>query len=90
MKYNDGLFSSSKILNDLAVNALSGALKSRAWFISFTFCITSKSRGLPLIPYFFKAGVTAKQIVFSLRALSATTKFVTIGSSPKSTHSTEA
>ena len=42
------------------------------------------------MPKDFNAGVTAKHIVFSLRDLSATTRLVVIGLSPKSTHSTEA
>ena len=35
-------------------------------------------------------GVTARHIVFSVREESATTRFVVSGSSPRSTHSTDA
>ena len=58
--------------------------------ISCTRCTTSNNLGLPDIPYDFKDGVTARQIVFSVRLLSATTKFVSIGSKPRSIHSTDA
>ena len=40
--------------------------------------------------FFFSAGVTARQMVFSVLPVSATTRFVFSGSSPRSTHSTEA
>ena len=47
-------------------------------------------RGRPGMPYSFSAGETARQIVFSVRLKSATTRFVISGSSPRSRHSTEA
>ena len=42
------------------------------------------------IPYFFRDGETARQMVFSVRLSSATTRLVVSGSSPRSTHSTDA
>ena len=41
-------------------------------------------------PSFFMAGVMARQMVEVPRAVSATTRFCVNGSSPRSTHSTEA
>ena len=52
--------------------------------------ITSNNLALPGIPYFFNDGDTAKQIVFSLRLTSATTRLVVKGSRFLSTHSTDA
>ena len=43
-----------------------------------------------IAPYFFKEGDTARQMVFSVRLSSATTKKASSGSRPLSTHSTEA
>ena len=42
------------------------------------------------IPYFFSDGLTAKQMVFDVLLLSATTRFVVLGSKPLSLHSTDA
>jgi hypothetical protein len=42
--------------------------------------ITSNNLALPEIPYFFKEGETARQIVFSVLLASATTRFVSKGS----------
>jgi len=67
-----------------------GAFLFLSIFTSFIFCTTSNSLGLPGSPYAFKEGLTAKQIVFSVLLLSATTKLVVIGLSPRSLHSTEA
>ena len=50
----------------------------------------SKSRQRFLIPNAFIAGVMARQIVFSVRCGSATTRFTVIGSRPRATHSTDA
>ena len=50
----------------------------------------SNSLHLFLTPSFFNAGDTARQIVFSLRSGSATTRSVVIGSRPRATHSTVA
>lgn len=49
-----------------------------------------KAYGIPGIPYSFKEGDTARQMVFSVRDASATTRFVVRGSRPRSAHSTEA
>ena len=49
-----------------------------------TICITLNSLALPEIPYFFKEGETARHIVFSVRLLSATTRFVVNGFKPLS------
>lgn len=49
-----------------------------------------KSRGRPPVTYALSAGDTARQMVFSVREASATTRQVSSGSSPLSTHSTEA
>ena len=56
---------------------------------SLTRWTTSKSRARPEIPQAFRDGVTARQMVFSVRLKSATTKLVVRGSRPRSTHSTE-
>ena len=50
----------------------------------------SKMRQRFLIPRAFMAGVMARQMVFSVRSGSATTRFSVIGSMPLATHSTEA
>ena len=42
------------------------------------------------MPRAFIAGVIARQMVLSVRSLSATTKLVVMGSSPNSMHSTDA
>ena len=83
-------FFNSSSLNDFLVNGLSLFCFFLILFISLTFSLISNSLALPLIPYFYKEGLTAKQIVFSLLSSSATTKLVFNGSSPLSTHSTEA
>ena len=51
---------------------------------------TSNSLHLPGIPSDFIEGETARQIDFSLLSRSATTRFVSRGSNPRSLHSTEA
>ena len=55
---------------------------------SFIRCTTSNRRARPPMPYAFSDGETAKQMVFSVRLSSATTRFVVSGSRPRSTHST--
>ena len=67
-----------------------GASLLRCSLMALTCCTTSKSRALPPIPYDFKEGETARQIVFSVRETSATTRLVVRGLRPLSTHSTEA
>lgn len=62
----------------------------RALLILLTFCTTSNNLALPGIPYCFNDGETARQIVFSVRLLSATTRFVVKASKFLSLHSTEA
>ena len=52
--------------------------------------IASKSRARLEIPCFLSEGETARQMVFSVRLKSATKRLVVSGSSPRSTHSTEA
>ena len=71
-------------------NCLPGALLSLSLFASLTLCTTSNSLALPGIPYAFRDGDTARQMVFSVRSASATTRLVVSGSSCRSTHSTEA
>ena len=61
-----------------------------AGFTSVSLCTTSKSRARPGIPYAFNDGDTARQMVFSVRLASATTRLVVSGSSPRSKHSTDA
>ena len=67
-----------------------GARSRRMAFICPTRCTTSNSRARPAMPYAFNDGETARQIVFSVRAASATTRFVFSGSSPRAAHSTDA
>ena len=62
----------------------------RSLFTSFTRCTTSKRRALPGMPYALRAGDTARQIVFSVRVGSATTRLVVRASFPLSLHSTDA
>ena len=50
-----------------------------AWF---TRCTTSNSRARPGILYPLREGETARQMVFSVREVSATTRWVVSGSSP--------
>ena len=69
---------------------LPGALLLLSRFTSFTRCTTSNSLALPEMPYAFRDGETARQIVFSVLSESATTRLVVSGFSPLSTHSTEA
>ena len=75
---------------DFSKSFLFGEFFLRALLISFILAITSKRRGLPGIPIALSDGETARQIVFSVLELSATTRFVVIASSPRSIHSTEA
>ncbi len=67
-----------------------GARRFLSALISFTRCTTSNSLARPGIPKDFKEGETARQMVFSVRLKSATTRLEVSGSSPRSTHSTEA
>ena len=67
-----------------------GAFLFLAALTALTFWFTSKSLGRPGIPKDFKAGDTARQMVFSVRVPSATVRHVRRGSSPRSIHSTEA
>ena len=59
-------------------------LESLRAFTSLTFRFTSKSRARPGIPYDFKDGVTARQMVLFVLLSSATTRLVSSGSSPLS------
>ncbi len=72
------------------MNCRPGAERSRWALTSLTLCITSNSRALPEMPQAFRLGVTARQMVFSVRLRSATTRLVVRGSRPRSMHSTEA
>ena len=58
--------------------------------LEYPILYTSYNLALPGMSNSFKAGDTAKQIVFSVRDSSATTNLALNGSSPSSTHSTEA
>ena len=53
-------------------------------------CTTSNSLARPEMPQAFRLGVTARQIVFSVRLRSATTRLVVKGSRPRSMHSVDA
>ena len=75
---------------ELPVNFPPGAYFFLSRFTSDTLCSTSKRRARPGIPYAFREGDTARQIVFEVRLRSATTRFVVIGSRFLSTTSTEA
>ena len=66
------------------------AARSRAALASLTFCTTSNSRARPGIPKALREGETARQMVFSVRLASATTRFVVSGSRPRAAHSAEA
>ena len=63
-------------LQEAPEKARPGALHSRAAFSSLTFCTTSNSLALPGIPYALREGETARQMVFSVRLASATTRLV--------------
>ena len=58
--------------------------------IKWRFGGISNTRQRFLTPRAFRLGLTARQMVFSVRSGSATTRFAVSGSSPRSTHSTEA
>ena len=51
---------------------------------------TSNSRQRLRTPFALSEGETARHMVFFVRDASATTRSVVMGSSPRSTHSTEA
>ena len=67
-----------------------GAFRMRRALTSRTFSTTSNSRARPGIPKAFSEGETARQMVFSVRLTSATTRLVVSGFSPREAHSTEA
>ena len=87
---SDGSASSAAWSCDPPRKRLPGAIRRRSVLIRRTACTTSKRRARPGIPYDLSDGVTARQMVFSVRLASATTRCVFRGSSPRSTHSTEA
>ena len=79
-----------KVRVDLPENGLPPSAYLRRRLTSPTFCIASKSLALPGMPNDLSDGDTARQIVFSVRLSSATTRFVVKGSRPRATHSTDA
>lgn len=66
------------------------ASRRRPLLTSLTRCTTSNSRARPGMPYAFREGDTAKQMVFSVRLASATTRLVVSGSRCRAAHSAEA
>ena len=84
----DGLDFSSASLADSPASLRPGARYFRPPLISLTFWMTSKRRGRPGTPCALRGGETARQIVPVERLSSATTRFVSSGSRPRSTHST--
>ena len=86
----EGFSASSRASADFPVKVRPGALASRSALASFTFWMASNSLARPGIPRAFSEGDTARQMVFSVRLLSATTRLVRSGSNPRSTHSWEA
>ena len=85
-----GFVCSSGALTALPVNCLLGAFWRRSALTASTRWMTSNNRALPGIPWAFSEGETARQIVFSVRLSSATTRLVVMGSRLRSMHSTEA
>ena len=85
-----GCRASSALEEDLPEKRWPGAVCSRFRLISRTCCTTSKSRGLPAMPQALSGGETARQMVFSVRLASATTRLMSSGSKLRDTHSTEA
>ena len=85
-----GCLISSSMSAELPEKSLLPRADSLSALICLTFSITSKSLGLPGMPKDLRDGDTARQIVFSVRSASATTRLAPRGSSPLSTHSQEA
>lgn len=85
-----GCCSSTVASLDFPFSLRYGAFLLRSSLMHFTCWIASNSRGLPGTPHALRGGVTAKQMVLSVRVSSATTRCVVRGSRFRSTHSTDA
>ena len=72
------------------MNLRPGAARRRRSLTSPIFRTTSNSLARPGRPYAFRDGDTARQIVFSVRLTSATTRCVFNGSTWSAAHSADA